>query len=70
MAFVYVQPHMGDKLTNLLNSLLWQDPSNCCFGPYLAAKPMTLVNGTSTMLGSAVDGLVEFCGSCPNSYTV
>ncbi|TYZ64199.1 hypothetical protein PybrP1_005501 [[Pythium] brassicae (nom. inval.)] len=35
LAFVYVIPGAGDRITNFLNSLLWKDPSNCCFGPYL-----------------------------------
>lgn len=35
LAFVYVIPGAGDRITNFLNSVLWHDPSNCCFGPYL-----------------------------------
>ncbi|KAF1334489.1 Protein required for meiotic chromosome segregation, partial [Globisporangium splendens] len=35
LAFVYVIPGAGDRITNFLNSMLWKDPSNCCFGPYL-----------------------------------
>lgn len=36
LAFVYVIPGAGDTITNGLNTLLWHDPSNCCFGPYLS----------------------------------
>ncbi|KAI9922236.1 hypothetical protein PsorP6_000959 [Peronosclerospora sorghi] len=35
LAFVYVIPGAGDTITNFLNSLIWDDPANCCFGPYL-----------------------------------
>lgn len=35
LAFVYVIPGAGDTITNFLNSLIWKDPANCCFGPYL-----------------------------------
>ncbi|GAB9475869.1 hypothetical protein Gpo141_00012945 [Globisporangium polare] len=36
LAFVYVIPGAGDRITNFLNSVIWKDPSNCCFGPYLS----------------------------------
>lgn len=35
LAFVYVIPGAGDTITNFLNTLIWKDPANCCFGPYL-----------------------------------
>ncbi|RLN37675.1 hypothetical protein BBJ28_00001908 [Nothophytophthora sp. Chile5] len=35
LAFVYVIPGAGDTITNFLNTVLWKDPANCCFGPYL-----------------------------------
>ncbi|ETV96221.1 hypothetical protein H310_10411 [Aphanomyces invadans] len=35
LAFVYVVPGAGDTITNALNSVLFQDEPNCCFGPYL-----------------------------------
>lgn len=35
LAFVYVIPGAGDTITNFLNSAVWKDPANCCFGPYL-----------------------------------
>ncbi|TMW65934.1 hypothetical protein Poli38472_003699 [Pythium oligandrum] len=35
LAFVYVLPGAGDTITNFLNSVIWKDPPNCCFGPYL-----------------------------------
>ncbi|KAI9998545.1 hypothetical protein PInf_002936 [Phytophthora infestans] len=35
LAFVYVIPGAGDTITNFLNSLIWNDPANCCFGPYM-----------------------------------
>ncbi|CAK4621994.1 hypothetical protein LEN26_017967 [Aphanomyces euteiches] len=35
LAFVYVVPGAGDTITNALNSLLFRDESNCCFGPFL-----------------------------------
>ncbi|KAF0701232.1 Aste57867_8269 [Aphanomyces stellatus] len=35
LAFVYVVPGAGDTITNALNTLLFRDESNCCFGPYL-----------------------------------
>ncbi|KDO24388.1 hypothetical protein SPRG_10465 [Saprolegnia parasitica CBS 223.65] len=35
LAFVYVIPGAGNALTNALNTLLFHDPSNCCFGPDL-----------------------------------
>ncbi|TDH73106.1 hypothetical protein CCR75_007068 [Bremia lactucae] len=35
LAFVYVIPGVGDTITNFLNTIIWKDPSNCCFGPYL-----------------------------------
>lgn len=35
LAFVYVIPGAGDTITNFLNTILWSDPANCCFGPYL-----------------------------------
>ncbi|KAL4110242.1 hypothetical protein PRIC1_001934 [Phytophthora ramorum] len=35
LAFVYVVPGAGDTITNFLNALIWKDPANCCFGPYM-----------------------------------
>ncbi|CAH0480517.1 unnamed protein product [Peronospora belbahrii] len=35
LAFVYVIPGAGDTITNFLNTLIWEDPANCCFGPYM-----------------------------------
>ncbi|POM60434.1 hypothetical protein PHPALM_30718 [Phytophthora palmivora] len=35
LAFVYVIPGAGDTITNFLNTLIWKDPANCCFGPYM-----------------------------------
>ncbi|CAI5709652.1 unnamed protein product [Hyaloperonospora brassicae] len=35
LAFVYVIPGAGDMITNFLNTLIWDDPANCCFGPYM-----------------------------------
>ncbi|GLE05472.1 hypothetical protein PINS_up014495 [Pythium insidiosum] len=35
LAFVYVLPGAGDTITNFLNAVIWKDPPNCCFGPYL-----------------------------------
>ncbi|GMF16215.1 unnamed protein product [Phytophthora lilii] len=35
LAFVYVIPGAGNTITNFLNSLIWKDPANCCFGPYM-----------------------------------
>ncbi|ETV63934.1 hypothetical protein H257_19130 [Aphanomyces astaci] len=35
LAFVYVVPGAGDTITNALNTVLFQDEANCCFGPYL-----------------------------------
>ncbi|KAK1934682.1 Uncharacterized protein P3T76_011291 [Phytophthora citrophthora] len=35
LAFVYVVPGAGDTITNFLNTLIWNDPANCCFGPYM-----------------------------------
>ncbi|OWZ15978.1 hypothetical protein PHMEG_00010288 [Phytophthora megakarya] len=35
LAFVYVIPGAGDTITNFLNTLIWNDPANCCFGPYM-----------------------------------
>ncbi|KAL3656346.1 hypothetical protein V7S43_018837 [Phytophthora oleae] len=35
LAFVYVVPGAGDTITNFLNTLIWKDPANCCFGPYI-----------------------------------
>lgn len=35
LAFAYVIPGVGDRITNMLNSIIWNDTSNCCFGPYL-----------------------------------
>uniref|UniRef100_A0AAV1TMJ9 Anoctamin transmembrane domain-containing protein n=1 Tax=Peronospora matthiolae TaxID=2874970 RepID=A0AAV1TMJ9_9STRA len=35
LAFVYVIPGAGDTITNFLNTLIWNDPTNCCFGPYM-----------------------------------
>ncbi|KDO22470.1 hypothetical protein SPRG_12753 [Saprolegnia parasitica CBS 223.65] len=35
LAFVYVIPGAGDWITNALNSILYKDPVNCCFGPHL-----------------------------------
>ncbi|CEG46477.1 Protein required for meiotic chromosome segregation [Plasmopara halstedii] len=35
LAFIYVIPGAGDTITNFLNTLIWNDPSNCCFGPYM-----------------------------------
>ncbi|KAF0688382.1 Aste57867_20002 [Aphanomyces stellatus] len=38
LAFVYVMPTAGDRLTNYFNTLFFHDAPNCCFGPYL--KPV------------------------------
>lgn len=54
LAFVYVIPGAGDRITNFLNSLLWHDPSNCCFGPYL----------------DAAGGNGGYCRACPPSWHV
>lgn len=61
MAFVYVQPHMGDKVTNLFNSVLWKDPSNCCFGPYLQSQDGNKTVANPGLIGSG-------CNSCPDTY--
>ncbi|OQR92408.1 hypothetical protein ACHHYP_03733 [Achlya hypogyna] len=37
LAFVYVIPGWGNALTNLFNTLFFNDPPHCCFGPDLAA---------------------------------
>ena len=38
LAFAYVIPGVGDTFTNMLNSIIWNDTTNCCFGPYLATS--------------------------------
>lgn len=38
ICFAYVIPGVGDRLTNMLNSVLWNDPVNCCFGSYLRSR--------------------------------
>ncbi|KAF4322324.1 hypothetical protein BBO99_00003981 [Phytophthora kernoviae] len=35
LAFVYVIPGAGDTITSFLNTMIWKDPANCCFGPYM-----------------------------------
>ena len=35
LSFVYVIPHIGDWLTDKLNSAFFGDTANCCFGLYL-----------------------------------
>ncbi|OQR88539.1 hypothetical protein THRCLA_10256, partial [Thraustotheca clavata] len=43
LAFVYVIPGWGNHLTNLFNTVFFNDPSNCCFGPDIEHFNMTMV---------------------------
>jgi anoctamin-10 len=53
LAFLYVVPTIGDTLTNAFNTFFFEDPSHCCFGPYL----------------KAIDAIHFECASCPGDMT-
>ncbi|OQR83064.1 hypothetical protein ACHHYP_15173 [Achlya hypogyna] len=62
LAFVYVIPGAGDWITNALNSILYKDPVNCCFGPHLHAAAHVCISCPTPWTGRAAD--VTQCVPC------
>ncbi|OQR81878.1 hypothetical protein THRCLA_11323 [Thraustotheca clavata] len=69
LAFVYVIPGAGDWITNALNSILYKDPVNCCFGPHLHATANVCISCPAPWTGHHVPVNTSQCVPCKGWVT-